>query len=160
MRGCLLLFLCALPCIARTGEPPAFAGNYGHAATASADDVVWQVEEAGHHWRVTLVTTGETHDAHRLQARGRDAFWSRMDWPLDSGAQADCLTWGEKPGSLQDLLADAPPAPSAPGEDYGHAVLCHVPPAARARIGWIADNASDWFYYDPLLGVIEARALR
>ena len=74
MRGCLLLFLCALPCIARTGEPPAFAGNYGHAATASADDVVWQVEEAGHHWRVTLLTTGETHDAHRLQARGRDEY--------------------------------------------------------------------------------------
>ena len=48
MRGCLLLFLCALPCIARTAEPPAFAGDYGHAATASADDVVWQVEEAGH----------------------------------------------------------------------------------------------------------------
>ena len=45
MRGCLLLFLCALPCIARTGEPPAFAGDYGHAASASADDVVWQVEE-------------------------------------------------------------------------------------------------------------------
>ena len=160
MRGCLLLFLCALPCIARTGEPPAFAGDYGHAATASADDVVWQVEEAGHHWRVTLVTTGETHDAHRLQARGRDAFWSRMDWPLDSGAQADCLTWGDKTVSLQEMLADMPPAPPVRCDDYGHAVLCHVPPAARARIGWIADNASDWFYYDSLLGVIEARALR
>ena len=122
--------------------------------------MVWQVEGAGHHWRVTVLTTGETHDAHHLQARGRDAFWSRMDWPLESSAEADCLTWGDKPGSLQDLLADTPPAPSAPGEDYGHAVLCHVPPAARARIGWIADNASDWFYYDPLLGVIEARALR
>ncbi|UOV09590.1 hypothetical protein MUU77_04645 [Pseudoxanthomonas sp. F37] len=159
MRGYLLLLLCALPCIARTGEPAAFAGDYGHTATASADDVVWRVEQAGSHWRVILVAADEAHEAHRLQARGRDAFWSRMDWPLDSSAQAECLTWGDKPGSLQDLLADAPPAPSAPGEDYGHAVLCHVPPAARARIGWIADNASDWFYYDPLLGVIEAHAI-
>ena len=26
--------------------------------------------------------------------------------------------------------------------------------------GWIADNASDWFYYDPIAGVMEVRRLR
>ncbi len=158
-----LLLLLALPLSALASGPAPFAGRYGHDATASADDVVWIVQAAGAQWRVVLATDGEIAPAQRLLMRGRAAFWARMGWPTDSSADADCLSWGEKPGSLDDLLedlrADTPPAPPAPGEDHGHAVLCHVPPAARARIDWIADNASDWFYYDPMAGVMEVRRL-
>lgn len=160
MRRFALLLLFCIPCaFADAGEPPAFAGRYGHDATALPDDVVWIVQQAGDRWRVMQVGDGSTSDAHRLQRRGRDAFWARMDWPEGTGTDADCLSWGEKPGSLQDLLSEAPPAPSAPGEDYGHALLCHVPQPSRARIAWLADNTSDWFYYDPVFGVIEVRAL-
>ena len=62
--------------------------------------------------------------------------------------------------SLQDLLADTPPAPLAAADDYGLGVLCHVPAPARSRIDWLAGNASDWFYYDPVAGVMEVRWLR
>jgi hypothetical protein len=161
MRGlALFLLACIAPSFAEAGGQPAFVGTYGHGATALPDDVVWIVQQAGDHWRVVQVADGAASDAHRLQRRGRDAFWARMDWPEGTGAEADCLSWGEKPGSLEDLLSDVPPVPSAPGEDYGHALLCHVPQPSRARIAWLADNTSDWFYYDPVFGVIEVRALR
>lgn len=153
--------LIALSSTAVAGEPASFAGDYGHGATHEADEVVWRVQEAGTAWRLTSTGDGEVVDARRLGQHGREAFWNRMGWPADSSRDADCLTWGEKPASLDDLLADTPPAPVAAGEDdYGLGVLCRVPLAARIRTGWLGDQASDWFYYDPVAGVMEARRLR
>ena len=154
--ACLLVTASA----ALAREPDSFAGDYGHGATHDADEVVWRVQEAGTGWRLTSTGDGEVVAAHRLGKQGRAAFWSRMGWPVDSSHDASCLTWGEKPASLDDLLADAPPAPAPPGDDYGQGLLCHVPPTARARIDWLAGNASDWFYYDPMAGVMETRRLR
>jgi hypothetical protein len=158
---CLSGFACliALSSTAFAGEPVSFAGDYGHGATHEADQVVWRVQEAGTTWRFTS-GDGKVVAAHRLGKQGRAAFWSRMGWPVDSSHDADCLTWGEKPASLDDLLADAPPAPASPGDDYGAGVLCHVPSSTRARIDWLAGNDSDWFYYDPMAGVMETRRLR
>ncbi len=160
MRLFRLVCLLALSPVALASEPVSFAGDYGHGATHDADEVVWRVQEADAGWRLTSTGNGEISDAQRLGVRGRAAFWSRMGWPVESSHEADCLSWGKKPASLEDLLADAPPAPSAPGDDYGRGVLCHVPPTARARIDWLAGNDSDWFYYDPMAGVMEARRLR
>lgn len=150
----------AVSALARAGEPDPFTGQYGHGATDNPDEVVWIVQPQGAHWRITRTSDDDRVDAHPLAARGREAFWARMDWPADSSTAADCLTWGEKPASLADLLADAPPSPAATGDDYGLGVLCRVPMPARARIDWLADHASDWFYYDPILGVMEVRRLR
>lgn len=160
MRLLCLASLVALSSNAFAAEPVSFAGDYGHGATHDADEVVWRVQDVGTGWRLTSTGDGEVVDAHRLGKQGRAAFWSRMGWPVDSSHDADCLTWREKPASLDDLLADAPPAPSPPGNDYGAGVLCHVPPTARARIGWLDGNSSDWFYYDAVAGVMEARRLR
>ena len=157
LRLACLLALCPL---ASASGPLSFAGDYGHGATHAADEVVWRVQDADTGWRLTSTGDGEVVDAHRLGPRGRAAFWARMGWPVDSSDAADCLTWGGKPASLDDLLADAPPAAAAPGDDYGEGVLCHVPPAQRARIDWLAGNGSDWFYYDTMAGVMELRRLR
>ncbi|MFC6186103.1 hypothetical protein [Pseudoxanthomonas japonensis] len=146
--------------VALAGEPASFAGDYGHGATHDADEVVWRVQDTGTGWRLTSTGDGGVVDAHRLDRQGRTAFWNRMGWPADSSRDADCLTWGEKPASLDDLLADTPPAPVAAGGDYGLGVLCRVPLAARIQTGWLGDQASDWFYYDPVAGVMEARRLR
>ena len=158
----LFRFLCliALSPLASAGEPRSFAGDYGHDATHDADEVVWRVQEAGDAWRLTSTGDGEVVDAHRLGERGRVAFWTRMGWPVDSSQDADCLSWGEKPASLEDLFADAPASRTATGDDYGLGVLCHVPSPARARIDWLSGNGSDWFYYDAMLGVMEVRRLR
>ncbi|MCH6483282.1 hypothetical protein MMG85_06840 [Pseudoxanthomonas sp. LH2527] len=155
-----LLFLLLLAPSAQAVPPAPFAGQYGHGATADSDEVVWSVQGEAPSWRLTRTADDEQVDAQRMRARGREAFWTRMDWPVDSSTDADCLTWGEKPASLQDLLADTPPAPLAAGDDYGLGVLCHVPAPARSRIDWLAGNASDWFYYDPVAGVMEVRRLR
>lgn len=160
MRLLCLISLVGLSSSAFAGEPMSFAGEYGHGATRDADEVVWRVQDVGTGWRLTSTGDGEVVEAHRLGERGRAAFWDRMGWPNDTSRDADCLTWGRKPASLDDLFADAPPAPSPPGDDYGEGVLCHVPPIARARIDWLDDNGSDWFYYDPIAGVMEARRLR
>jgi hypothetical protein len=160
VRLSLLLGVLALSPAASAGEPVSFAGDYGHGATHDPDEVVWRVQDADAGWRLTSTGDGEVVDAYRLAARGREAFWRRMGWPADSSAAADCLTWGDRPASLDDLLADTPPAPAAPGDDGGLGVLCHVPPTARARIDWLAGNGSDWFYYDPMAGVMEVRRLR
>lgn len=159
MRVSLLFLLLLAPSV-QAAPPVPFAGQYGHGATADSDEVVWSVQGEAPSWRLTRTADDEQVDAQRLGARGRAAFWTRMDWPVDSSADADCLTWGEKPASLQDLLADTPPTPLAAGDDYGLGVLCHVPASARSRIDWLAGNASDWFYYDPIAGVMEVRRLR
>lgn len=160
MRPFPLACLLALSPLAGAGEPVSFAGDYGHGATHDANEVVWRVQDAEAGWRLTSTGDGEVVDARRLGPRGRAAFWTRMGWPVDSSDGADCLTWGEKPASLDDLLADTPPTPAAPGDDYGLGVLCHVPPTQRARIDWLAGNGSDWFYYDTMAGVMELRRLR
>ena len=103
----------AVSALARAGEPDPFTGQYGHGATDNPDEVVWIVQPQGAHWRITRTSDDDRVDAHPLAARGREAFWARMDWPAGSSADADCLTWGEKPASLADLLADAPPSPAA-----------------------------------------------
>ena len=81
-----------------------------------------------------------------------------FDFPPPEVFGAFLAAFGEK--ALQDLLADTPPAPVVAGDDYGLGVLCHVPAPARSRIDWLAGNASDWFYYDPVAGVMEIRRLR
>ena len=159
MRVSLLSLLLLAP-TTQPAPPAPFTGQYGHGATADRNEVVWSVQGEAPSWRLTRTADDEQVDARRMGARGREAFWTRMDWPADSSTDADCLTWGEKPASLQDLLADTPPAPVATGDDYGLGVLCHVPASARARIDWLAGNASDWFYYDPVAGVMEVRRLR
>lgn len=160
MRLLLLLALSTYPAFVIAGDADRFAGDYGHDATATVDDVVWTVEAVGDHWRIVRTADGEAHAAHRLQARGRATFWDRMGWPADTATDADCLSWGEKPASLADLLTDTPAAAAAPGEEAGLGVLCRVPPASRARIDWLASHAGDWFYYDPIAGVMGVRRLR
>ena len=153
MFAAALLALAPAAALAADG----FAGRYGHDMTATPGEAVWTVRAQGEAWQVVREGDGETVAAHELSASGRTRFWERMQWPAATAAQARCLGWGERPPSLDDLLGEAPagkPA-STTGDDYGEGVLCVVDGIARAKIDWIADHASDWFYYDPFLGVTE-----
>lgn len=146
------LWACAGP----AGER--LSGRYGHDYTQSAGDPVWVVSQDADGWHALTPGDGELSDAYRIAPAARAAFWDAMAWPADTAAAADCLSWGERMPTLSDLLDEKPP-PSDPQETYGSSVLCHVPSEARAGIDTLADQASDWFYYDPMLGLMQINRL-
>ncbi len=135
-----------------------FSGRYGHDASEPAYEPVWEVRRAGEGWQAGAVEAGEFADAYRISPAGRRAFWEKMNWPAATSADADCLSWGDAPPDLMDLLEDKPPAARA--DTFGNALICHVPVASRQAIDWLAGHAEDWFYYDPMAGVMDVRQLR
>jgi len=160
---CSFAGLTLLAAAAAAAQSEGFAGDYRHTMTARPDEAVWQVRARDGGWELTTTGDGERVAAHRLEAAGRAAFWKAMQWPTDTSAGADCLSWGTRPRSLMDVLADEGEAPKespAPGTDYGFGVLCRVDRAQRPRIDALADQHGDWFFYDPVLGVTEAVRLR
>lgn len=150
----LTLILVASAAAAEAAAP--LAGRFGHAYTATDGDAVWKItRHSDGGYRVQQPDKSEA-SAAVLDNRQRIAFWQKMHWDADTAAGADCLNWGEPMSdSLLDLL-DPPPA-DAPV--LRRSVLCHVPGAQRAKITWLADNRSDWFYYDSLTGVMEITPL-
>lgn len=155
------LCLPALAAIALAGPLQAaeveFAGRYGHRFTAAPGQPVWLVERDGDGYRATTVTgDGDVRPARVLSEDGRRAFWKKMLWDEADAAQASCLNWGDPPPpTLREMLAEAPAAPAIAGAS----LLCHVPAAQRARMTWLVNRQSDWFYYDPMAGVMEADRL-
>lgn len=153
----LLLLSLQAPSLS-AAEHDQFSGHYGHHASDPVYQPVWQIEREGDGWQASTLADGEHSPAQELPAEGRRAFWEKMGWPPGTSAAADCITWGEAPPSLLDALdsleAGAAPAPAAA---YGNALLCHVSADTRANIDWLAGNADDWFYYDPIVGVMEVR---
>ncbi len=137
--------------------PDLLSGRYGHASSEPAYQAVWEVSHAVDGWHARNLEEPTTSAAIRLSPAGRRAFWEKMGWPVASADTADCVTWGEAPASLLSLLEDKPANPIA--GTFGNALLCHVPAAARKEIGWLQDSIEDWFYYDPVAGVMEVRRL-
>lgn len=157
----LTLLLATTPAFA-TGN--ALVGRYGHDSTEPADEPVWQVERVADGYTVEYLAVGEREPAWLLDSDGRAAFWERMMWPTDTARNAECLSWGEAPLMLADLLdmpddASAPAVKAASAQTPGAGVLCRVEPAARAKISWLSDNLSDYFFHDAMGGVMEVRQL-
>lgn len=146
------LWACAGP----AGER--LSGRYGHDYTQPADEPVWAISQDADGWHALTLGDGERSVARRIGPAARAAFWDAMAWPADTAATADCLSWGERMPALSDLLDEETP-PTDPRGSYGTSVLCHVPGEARAGIDTLAGNASDWFYYDPMLGLMQINRL-
>ncbi|KRG42520.1 hypothetical protein ARC78_09190 [Stenotrophomonas pictorum JCM 9942] len=141
---------------AAAGAAAPLAGRFGHAYTATDGETVWTITpHRDGDYRVQQPGKPEA-PAAVLDDSQRIAFWQKMDWDTATAAGANCLHWGEPVAdSLRDLF-DTPPA-AAPV--LRRSLLCHLPGPQRAQIGWLADNASDWFYYDALSGVMEITPL-
>lgn len=142
-------------------EPPAddrLSGRYGHEYSQPASAPVWAISEKADGWHALTLGDGASTAAYRLNPAGRSAFWEAMSWPTDASASADCLSWGEPEPNLSDLLGEKT-APADPRDAYGSSVLCHVPSKARQSVEWLKGNSSDWFYYDPMMGVIRIERL-
>ncbi|RZA34063.1 MAG: hypothetical protein EOP92_17600 [Lysobacteraceae bacterium] len=142
---------------ASAADPDVLAGRYGHDVSEPAYQPVWEVIHEGGRWQARNVGDDDYSVAYRMSGVGRRAFWEKMGWPLASADTADCVSWGDAPASLVDMLEEAIPVTGA--DTYGLALVCHVPPATRAQIDWLRASAEDWFYYDPMAGVMEVRRL-
>ena len=138
-------------------DPDVLAGRYGHDASEPAYQPVWEVIHEGERWQARNVGDDAYSVAYRMSGVGRRAFWEKMGWPLASADVADCVSWGTAPASLVDMLEEITPVTGA--DTYGLALVCHVPPAARTQIDWLQASTEDWFYYDPMAGVMEVRRL-
>jgi hypothetical protein len=143
----------------------ALVGRYGHDSTEPAAAPVFQVERVGDGYWLEYLAVGERETAWLLDNDGRAAFWDRMTWPAATAQDAECLSWGEASPTLSDFLefatdAASPAEPTpALAKTFGAGVLCRVAPAARAKISWLSDYRSDYFFYDTMGGVMEVRPL-
>lgn len=153
------------PGCAMAAEADLLSGRYGHDASEPAYQAVWEISRQDQAWQARNLTDAAASTAYRLSPVGRRAFWEKMDWPSQTADTADCVTWGEATRSLQDMLVDllqepqADAKPKTGADVVGAAVVCHVPAEARKQIGWLQDSREDWFYYDPMAGVMEVRRL-
>ena len=156
------VLLLLMPAMALAGQDR-LVGGYSHDFTEPADETVWRVAAAAAGYEIESLGSGERDPAWRLDGAGRAEFWERMMWPTDTAGDAECISWGDKPPSLADLFATPAGAAASPAARAaappGAGVLCRVEPGTRARISWLSDNLSDYFYYDPFIGVIEVALL-
>lgn len=153
-----VVLLALAPLAASSAEVDLLSGQYGHGASEPAYTPVWEVRQVADGWQARNLQEPVASTATRLSLEGRRAFWEKMAWPVASADTADCVTWGEAPPSLGDWLEDKPV--TAIAGTFGNALVCHVPAAARTQIGWLQGSPEDWFYYDPMAGVMEVRQLR
>lgn len=131
--GVLGLSLCA-PVWALEDPVAGLLGNFGHEFTEPAGSVVWTItpREKGYE----LYSHGDQSRAmmHRWKPAEIRSFWQKMLWPQDTMEGVECLGNDEE-------------------------IYCQVPPVQRARIDWIANSKSDYFFYSEMGGVMEIQRL-
>lgn len=107
-----------------------FSGKFSHDFATLKDDPLWQINFKADGFELHRLTDQLTTKLHPLSTDERDQFWQRMMWPLQSNEKAQCI-----------------------GNNYQ--IICYVPTESRQEIHWLANNKSDYFYYDRMFGVTE-----
>jgi len=121
-----------------SANPDSLVGQFTHDFTLPENQPVWTVKKTGTTWRVLFHGSNETLLAKQVDEAGKAAFWEQMWWPSDKAKGARCLSIG---GKWQGMM-------------------CYVHGKARAEVSDLAQNGSDYFYYDPLGGLKEIRRIR
>ena len=110
-------------------------GSFTHDFTRVKNDPVWTVKKTGSAWQVRLHGANATVHARPATNAERAAFWEQMWWPADEAKEAQCLRV----------------------EEQSPAMMCYVHGSARAGIDALSKNKSDYFYFDPMGGLMEIR---
>ena len=115
--------------------PEPLQGEFTHDATLPPNKAVWIITKNSNAWRVFLPGANETLDAEKVSAAKRKVFWAKLWWPTEAAKNAECLSY-----KLQT-----------------EAVICYVPRNVREKVDDLKAYASDYFYFDSLLGLQEIR---
>jgi hypothetical protein len=135
LKSVIVLALLGATAPAALAQADSLMGTFGHRYTQVAQTPVWEVRTSGDRYQlVTLGSAAPPLEAHELSENERRQFWQTMWWPGESSAWARCV------GSAR-------------------AVICHVPPRVRDAVGDLKRFRSDYFYFDPLAGLMEAERL-
>jgi len=105
-------------------------GVFGHNYTERKNDPVWTVKQESGHFTLTTHGDGSTSLLKSLSGSEIKIFWKKMLWEQKTSEKAECL------GNRDEIM-------------------CFVPMQSRKGIPWLADNKSDYFYYDEMAGVME-----
>lgn len=110
---------------ALAAAPPALpTGDF----SLSAGDTVWSIQATGGGYQATSHTQADVQPVFELTDNGRQALWKRMQWPLETVANARCL------GNMLD-------------------VFCQVEAPIAAMIEPLKSAGSSYFHYDRASGV-------
>jgi hypothetical protein len=129
-----VFFLYALGGAASAASDP-LVRSFTHDFTRIKNDAVWTVKKTGSTWQVRVHGANETVRARPATNAERAAFWEQMWWPADKAKDAQCLRVEEQ----------------SPG------LMCYVHGSTRAGISALSKNKSDYFYFDPMGGLMEIR---
>jgi hypothetical protein len=136
----LTLGFVSLTCAA---QADLLVGNYGHGYTKKKGEAVWEIKDGSAQYQlVTLNDEEPPPQSHEFSESERRELWKTMWWPEQSSVSASCI------GSIsQDVFGNSV------------RVICHVPPKARAEIGDLKNYKSNYFYRDPVAGLMEIQKL-
>jgi len=108
--------------------PP--VGTFGHEFTSSKHTPVWSVQPLSGAFKILSYGDGKKKSAHSLSPSERGAFWAKMDWPLSSSGNSECI------GTTNEIF-------------------CYVPSPTRHLIPDLRSQTSDFFHFDSTGGLIE-----
>lgn len=113
----------------------ALFGNFGHAYTGQPGTPVWTLRPAAA--GASLLQHGDASSLTMqvMTAAQRERFWEKMWWPVATAASAHCLIGRET-------------------------VVCRVATVDRRKIDGLSAAPSDFFYYDPVGGIISMLPLK
>jgi len=132
-------FLAVVCLYALTGSASArndpLVGSFTHNFTRVKNDPVWTVKKTGTAWHVRVHGANEPVHARLATNAERAAFWEQMWWLADKAKDARCLRV----------------------EEHSPGLMCYVHGSTRAGIDALSKHKSDYFYFDPMGGLMEIR---
>lgn len=133
-RQLALFLLCSVPGLVLDASGP-LTGQFTHNFTRPENQSVWTVTKTGITWKVLVHGSNQILRAKEVGEEKKEEFWEKMWWPTEEARNAQCLTF----------------------EDNLERIMCYVPRSSRAELSELSKNASDYFYFDQMGGLMEIR---
>mgnify|MGYP001214511719 CR=1 FL=1 len=131
MKHTIIASILTLASFSCSAQANLLVGKFGHGYSKLKGTPVWEVTMTGNQLNlVTLNAEEPTQPTHELSDAERRRLWQAMWWPEETSITATCV------GNSKE-------------------VLCHVPSQTRSNIGGLKSQTSNYFYFDPIVGLME-----